>query len=116
MLFKSQVVVLAVVAAVSAQTTIRPFGINQYNPYNRYNQYNPYQRNPSPFQYSTPSPYRPFVSSTPAPIPLPIAPIAPIPSPTPLPAVISRVANLDSRSASIVRYDNEINPDGSYSY
>lgn len=89
-----QVVILACVAATSAAG----FNANPYNPFNT-----------NQFKYKpTPAPYRPvtyapvFAPTTPAP-----ARYAPVP--------VARVS-ADARNANIVKYGNEINPDGSYSY
>lgn len=88
----------------------------QYNPFNgQYNlgqgQYNPFARKPA---YSTT--YRPFVSSTPAPL-LPYVPSTFAPLATAAPVRYAPVKyNGDSANAKIVRYDNEVGPDGSYAY
>ncbi|XP_034824815.1 larval cuticle protein LCP-22-like [Maniola hyperantus] len=112
------------------------YNTNQYNPFN--NQYNRNQQNQytpfKPFVTSTPFP-RPSVTVTPAPsvapkltpapvitpvvTPTPFVPVAPVAPIAPVPFVpgvtAARVA-ADARSAETVKYGNEINPDGSYSY
>ncbi|CAH0727805.1 unnamed protein product, partial [Brenthis ino] len=102
---------------------------NQYNPfgntYNRYqNQnYNPYKA----FGSSTPFPLRPAVvaeasasiappvaSVTASPEALKITAAPALPAPVPVLA-IAKIAS-DDRHAETVKYENEINPDGSYNY
>ncbi|CAH0627166.1 unnamed protein product [Chrysodeixis includens] len=93
---KFAVVILACVAAASAQ--FRQGQYQQYQPF-RYNQYS----TPKPFRYQ-PVVYNP----TPAPIPVAVSPVAPI-----VP-VVRAVA--DARNAQTLKYGNDVNPDGSYSY
>lgn len=96
--------ILACVAVASAQ-----YNSGQYKPYTTPRpvyKYTPYVSSPPPFKYqpykpySTPAPFAPVVVST-------AAPVYNVP-------VAKQVA--DSRSAQIVKYSNEINPDGSYNY
>ncbi|CAK1604184.1 unnamed protein product [Parnassius mnemosyne] len=137
--------VLATAYAQTTARAFSNFGFNQpgqYNPYsnryqNRYqNQYqNPFQnqyQNQYQNQFRNPyQNYKPFVSSTTAaprrPVesvtvtPAPVvsstaAPAAPSPSPVSFAPVVANRAVSDSRYANILKYGNEINPDGSFSY
>lgn len=95
-------------AVATAQYNQGQYNQGQYRPYDPFNSY---KRNP--YAYSTPSPFRPYVTSTLAP-PTAYTRAPVYPSPAPLNPV--KVYHNDARDASIVRYDNEIFPDGSYNY
>ncbi|CAH2075274.1 unnamed protein product, partial [Iphiclides podalirius] len=119
---------------------------NQYNPYGQYNryqkysqgQYQPYNQYQNQYQgqYQNRYPYqtyKPVVTSTVAPL-RPVEPVAPSAAPSPAPvatasatvsaspapapvrAVISSKVVSDARAASVVKYGNEINPDGAFNY
>lgn len=88
-IFVEQVVFACMVAAVAAQVRYE----NEF-----------YKKNP--YRYST---YRPFVSvTTPTPfLPIPISSVAPV-------RVVPKVS--EGYGAETVKFGNEINPDGSYTY
>nr|XP_026486343.1 larval cuticle protein LCP-22-like [Vanessa tameamea] len=140
---KFAVVVFAcVLAAANAQ--FGQVNQGQYFPqrenyqYNKYNRYNPYNNNNNNNynRYQNYNPYKPYVTSTPYPRPavafaeakatvspsvapvvrplepviVPVVPKAPV-----VPVSVPRVV-ADARSAETLKYGNDINDDGSYSY
>ncbi|KAJ8732717.1 hypothetical protein PYW07_015316 [Mythimna separata] len=99
---KFAVVILACVAAASAQFNAGAYNRNVYP-----NQY----RRPQ-FYRTTPAPFRTF-----APFSFPSSTVAPAvyPSSTAAPLASVRYQS-DDRNAQILKYGNEVNPDGSYAY
>lgn len=97
-------VILACVAAASAQFKAGAYNRNPYNPFaNQYDRNNQYYKPTTP-SYRT---YAPIVypSSTAAPPRLAVAPVV----------AVARHQG-DAHNAQTLKYGNEVNPDGSYAF
>ncbi|KAJ8732063.1 hypothetical protein PYW08_014793 [Mythimna loreyi] len=101
---KFAVVILAFVAVASAQ-----LNTGAYNPFQNQYRRNQYQYRPTPKPYRTYTPIA-YPSSTFAPIAYPSSTASPVV------AVSSVRRQNDDSNAQILKFGNEVNPDGSYSY